>query len=255
MTGLLRLGGDLESVLACSCWMSMLVVQAELRSPPIGTLKLKVNSFAFGNPGQLGIGEHDGEEDFAIVISWMLNEKQDEFNGSMCTVFIASVSPVGFQVHIADGIQFVREVAADGSSGKHGNNDAQCDAENKVISKFDILIIDVDSSDLSSGMTCPAADFVEESFLLTVKDSLSDQGLFVVNLVSRSRAIKNMVVSRMKAVFSHLFCLQLEEDVNEVLFALRTEDCIKEEWFAEAAVELEKLQIIRDSTEKIKCLK
>ena len=49
-------------------------------------------------------------------------------------------------------------------------------------------------------MTCPAADFVEESFLLTVKDSLSDQGLFDVNLVSRSRAIKNMVVSRMKAV-------------------------------------------------------
>ena len=68
---------------------------------------------------------------------------------------------MGFQVHIADGIQFVREVAADGSSGKHGNNDAQCDAEcpsngsctashaeSKVISKFDILIIDVDSSDL-----------------------------------------------------------------------------------------------------------
>lgn len=57
------------------------------------------------------------------------------------------------------------------------------------------------------------------------------------------------------------------------MFALRTEDCIKEERFAEAAVELEKLlsrdrndlpgkskppemsQIIRDSTEKIKCLK
>ena len=68
---------------------------------------------------------------------------------------------MGFQVHIADGIQFVREVAADGSSGKHGNNDAQCDAEcpssngncsashaeSKVISKFDTLIIDVDSSD------------------------------------------------------------------------------------------------------------
>ena len=49
-------------------------------------------------------------------------------------------------------------------------------------------------------MTCPAADFVEESFLLTAKDSLSDQGLFVVNLVSRSRTIKDMVVSRMKSV-------------------------------------------------------
>uniref|UniRef100_F6GWD2 Uncharacterized protein n=1 Tax=Vitis vinifera TaxID=29760 RepID=F6GWD2_VITVI len=33
------------------------------------------------------------------------------------------------KVHIADGIQFVRGVAADGVSGKHVNNDAQCDAE------------------------------------------------------------------------------------------------------------------------------
>lgn len=68
---------------------------------------------------------------------------------------------MGFQVHIDDGIQFVREVAADGVSRKHETNDAQCDAacpssnescsashaENKTISKFDILIIDVDSSD------------------------------------------------------------------------------------------------------------
>lgn len=70
-------------------------------------------------------------------------------------------------------------------------------------------------------------------------------------------------------VFSHLFCLQLEEDVNEVLFALGTDDCIKEECFAEAAVKLAKVlpnlpgeyepsemrRIIGDSTEKIKRLK
>lgn len=49
-------------------------------------------------------------------------------------------------------------------------------------------------------MACPAADFVEESFLFTVKDSLSDQGLFVLNLVSRSRTMKDMVVARMKMV-------------------------------------------------------
>lgn len=49
-------------------------------------------------------------------------------------------------------------------------------------------------------MTCPAADFVEGSFLLTVKDALSEQGLFIVNLVSRSQATKDMVISRMKTV-------------------------------------------------------
>lgn len=49
-------------------------------------------------------------------------------------------------------------------------------------------------------MTCPAPDFLDESFLETVKDKLSEQGLFVVNLVSRSQAIKDSVLLRMKKV-------------------------------------------------------
>ena len=49
-------------------------------------------------------------------------------------------------------------------------------------------------------MTCPAPDFVDESYLETVKDKLSDQGLFVVNLVSRSQAIKDLVLLKMKKV-------------------------------------------------------
>lgn len=49
-------------------------------------------------------------------------------------------------------------------------------------------------------MTCPAPDFLEKPFLLTAKSSLSKEGLFVVNLVSRSQSTKDMVVSRMKEV-------------------------------------------------------
>lgn len=52
----------------------------------------------------------------------------------------------------------------------------------------------------SSGLTCPAPDFLDESFLDTVKNTLSDQGLFIVNLVSRSQAIKDTVLMRMKKV-------------------------------------------------------
>ena len=52
----------------------------------------------------------------------------------------------------------------------------------------------------SSGMTCPAPDFVEESFLRTAKNNLSEEGIFVINLVARSQAIKDSVVSRMKEV-------------------------------------------------------
>ena len=58
----------------------------------------------------------------------------------------------------------------------------------------------------SSGMTCPAADFVDESFLQCVKDALSDKGLFIINLVSRSQDIKDAVISRMKLVRRKLMC-------------------------------------------------
>ncbi|XP_021641462.2 uncharacterized protein LOC110636194 isoform X2 [Hevea brasiliensis] len=119
------------------------------------------------------------------------------------------------KVHIADGIEFVREVNnfarsdrvpvlhrnEDASGNSKSSSDGSCVmsyAEGSINPGLDVLIIDVDSSDSSSGMTCPAADFVEESFLLTVKDSLSEQGLFVVNLVSRSSSIKDMVIERMK---------------------------------------------------------
>nr|QTZ19574.1 methyltransferase 13 [Bixa orellana] len=184
------------------------------------------------------------------------------------------------KVHIADGIHFVQECATSSAAEKL----SVCENENvsKVMSlssngsctsshaasrgkrSIDILVIDVDSSESSSGMICPAPDFVEESFLLTVKGALSVQGLFVINLVSRSSAIKDMVVSRMKMVFSHLFCLQVEEDVNTVLFGLCSDSCIKEDCIPQAAVQLEKLlkfkhpeisQSIRDLAKKIRCLK
>ncbi|KAL0392577.1 UNVERIFIED_CONTAM: eEF1A lysine and N-terminal methyltransferase [Sesamum radiatum] len=91
------------------------------------------------------------------------------------------------KVHVTDGIEFVREKA---DSGAEGNGSC----------RIDTLIVDVDSSDSSSGLTCPAADFVDESFLLTVKSSLSEQGLFIINLVSRSSAAKVAVYSRLKKV-------------------------------------------------------
>ncbi|KAK4433816.1 eEF1A lysine and N-terminal methyltransferase [Sesamum alatum] len=155
------------------------------------------------------------------------------------------------KVHLTDGIEFVREKA---DSGAEGNGS----------SKIDTLIVDVDSSDSSSGLTCPAADFVDESFLLTVKNSLSEQGLFIINLVSRSSAVKDAVYSRLKKVFSNLFSLQLEEDVNEVVFALNIDSPIEEEQLSEArdalarSLELEKQewgQRIIDASKFIKPLR
>ena len=65
-------------------------------------------------------------------------------------------------------------------------------------------------------------------------------------------------------VFDHLFCVQLEEDVNEVIFALASDSSVEEDRFTEAAGQLEKLfklkhpeisQSVMDTTKKIRRLK
>ncbi|KAK7400091.1 hypothetical protein VNO78_11291 [Psophocarpus tetragonolobus] len=180
------------------------------------------------------------------------------------------------KVHIADGIQFIREIGSSEAAKIHAkSNDPRytefCLTASSTMShsgvegtKVDIIIVDADSSDPSSGLACPAPEFLDESFLETVKAKLSEDGLFVVNLVSRSQAIKDMALSKLKKVFSHLFCLQLDEDVNEVHFALKSESCIEDSYFSEASLKLDKLfefkhpeigQSVINATKKIRRLK
>ncbi|KAK8470767.1 hypothetical protein PHAVU_003G050000 [Phaseolus vulgaris] len=190
--------------------------------------------------------------------------------------YFSFVEDKHLKVHIADGIQFVQEIDSSGVAQVHEKrNDRSYEVsplnESSTVShagveltKVDIIIVDVDSSDPSLGLTCPAPEFLDELFLETVKDKLLEDGLFIVNLVSRSQAIKDMALSKMKKVFSHLFCLQLDEDVNEVHFALKSETCIDDNCFSEASIKLDKLlefkhpeigQNIINASKKIRRLK
>ncbi|KAF3323675.1 methyltransferase-like protein 13 isoform X1 [Carex littledalei] len=130
------------------------------------------------------------------------------------------------KVHIGDGVKYVFE---------------STERENDNSKETRILVIDADSSDLSSGLTCPHPNFVEEVFLKSAKEFLSQGGLFVTNLVSRSAAVRETVISHMKEVFDHLFSLQLEEEVNEVLFACTNKTKIE----TEKSIDLEKLMKFR----------
>lgn len=137
------------------------------------------------------------------------------------------------KVHLGDGIKFIEESAvADHGISTHSVPNG------KDSNAVRILIVDVDSSDLSSGLSCPPANFVEDAFLVSAKKFLSAGGLLIINLVARSSAVREMVVSRLKVVFEHLYSLQLEEDVNEVLFASPSERYLETDHLDEAAAKL-----------------
>ncbi|KAL7102167.1 hypothetical protein ACP275_08G102300 [Erythranthe tilingii] len=124
------------------------------------------------------------------------------------------------KVHITDAIKFVREKANSEADG----------------SKVDLLIIDVDSSDSSSGLISPEADFVEESFLLTVKDSLSDKGLFIFKLIPKHyfTSMRAPVYSKLKRVFSNLYHMYVDDGFVEIIFAVKKEAPVELEEACEA---------------------
>ncbi|KAL8026591.1 hypothetical protein ABFX02_14G038300 [Erythranthe guttata] len=130
----------------------------------------------------------------------------------------------GLKVHITDAMKFVKERA-------EGNNS----------SKIDVLIIEVDSSDSSSGLICPEAEFVEEPFLLAAKDSLSDKGLLIVKFITCYPGVRAAVYSNFEKVFSNLFCLHADKGFNELIFALKKDSpFIGEEELAEACEALQR---------------
>ncbi|KAL8026589.1 hypothetical protein ABFX02_14G038200 [Erythranthe guttata] len=127
----------------------------------------------------------------------------------------------GLKVHITDAMKFVKE-RANSDGGKNS-------------SKIDVLIIEVDSSDSSSGLISPEAEFVEEPFLLAAKDSLSDKGLLIVKFVTCYTGVRAAVYSNFEKVFSNLFCLHTDKGFNELIFALKKESpVIGEEELAQA---------------------
>lgn len=82
------------------------------------------------------------------------------------------------KLHVADGLVFLKQMEKAAR----------------------LLVVDVDSKDLSVGMSCPPPAFVEESFLQTVKGKLDPEGMFLLNLVCRSTELYNQVIATLKKV-------------------------------------------------------
>lgn len=118
----------------------------------------------------------------------------------IATEYFGLVLTDNLKVEITDGIKFL--------------NDS---ANNQV--NFDAILFDVDNKDVSLGMSCPPKQFIEDSVLKTVAKSLSNDGLFILNLVIRNQALRQGVIDNLKNVFKFVSTCPLESDVNEVIIA------------------------------------
>ncbi|XP_051661991.1 eEF1A lysine and N-terminal methyltransferase isoform X2 [Manacus candei] len=104
------------------------------------------------------------------------------------------------QVHLSDGLDYVAKLAAEAPA------------------QYDAIMFDVDSKDLTVGMSCPPPAFVEKPFLQKVKTILKPEGIFVLNLVCRDARLKESVLATLRDVFPLLYTRRIEGEVNEILF-------------------------------------
>ncbi|XP_010288020.1 PREDICTED: methyltransferase-like protein 13 isoform X2 [Phaethon lepturus] len=104
------------------------------------------------------------------------------------------------RVHVSDGLDYVAKLAAEAQA------------------QYDAIMFDVDSKDLTVGMSCPPPAFVEKPFLQKVKTILKPEGVFVLNLVCRDAQLKESVLATLREVFPLLYTRHIEGEVNEILF-------------------------------------
>ena len=88
---------------------------------------------------------------------------------------------------------------------------------------FSLVMLDVDSKDISSGMSCPPPSFLEPDLLEAVCRVLGEGGMLVLNLVCRDSVLRQEVVAGLGAVWQGIVTYKLEEEVNEIIFCTNSQ--------------------------------
>ena len=88
---------------------------------------------------------------------------------------------------------------------------------------YDVIMFDVDSKDISSGLSCPPPTFLDTEYLGALSCRLTKGGMFVLNLVCRDSVLRTEIVAKLTKLWNCVMSYKLEEEVNEILFCTNNE--------------------------------
>ena len=133
-------------------------------------------------------------------------------------------------VEVCDGLEWVAarssrvsansDIACSSQSSSAAALDAPVPPANPIQPSLHFLFIDVDSKNESSGLACPPAAFVEQSFLQHVHSILLPRGLLLLNLVCRAKDLFQSIVALARSVFASVHLLSIPDDVNVCLICI-----------------------------------
>ncbi|KAG2262561.1 hypothetical protein Bca52824_069640 [Brassica carinata] len=103
-------------------------------------------------------------------------------------------------VHVGDGVDFLKRLDDDGS-------------------KFDVLMVDLDSSDPVHGVSAPPVEFVAKDVLLAARAVLVPCGVLVINVIPLSKTFYEELKDVFRRVFAELYEIDVGNGENFVLVA------------------------------------
>ncbi|CAM6105026.1 unnamed protein product [Calypogeia fissa] len=137
----------------------------------------------------------------------------DETIGEIAKNHFGFVEDKRMKLQIGDGVVAVEAIAAAAASNSQlGPGSTDC--------RLHVLMVDTDARDPSNGLSCPAPECLEDSFLWAAKRALLDCGMLIVNVVASARYYHVYSKDQLKKVFAEVYEIEVEKDVNRVLIAM-----------------------------------
>ncbi|AED90764.1 putative spermidine synthase [Arabidopsis thaliana] len=107
------------------------------------------------------------------------------------------------RVHVEDGIEFLKRLSK------------SCDDD----ARFDVLMVDLDSTDPIHGMTAPPVEFVAKDVLLAARTVLVPSGVFIINVIPPNKTFYQELQDQFRHVFAELYEIDVGNGENFVLIA------------------------------------
>eukprot|EP00118_Oscarella_pearsei_P016535 m.158478 g.158478 ORF g.158478 m.158478 type:complete len:692 (+) comp38743_c0_seq11:626-2701(+) len=93
----------------------------------------------------------------------------------------------------------------------------------KVSRQFDVIMFDIDSKDLTKGLTAPPQSFIQIEILQKVDAILKAKGILMVNFACRSSELRKRTLEAIPAAgFLSVLSVLVPEQVNEIIFCLKS---------------------------------
>ncbi|KAI4346433.1 hypothetical protein L6164_007329 [Bauhinia variegata] len=125
-------------------------------------------------------------------------------------------------VTVGDAIKFMKKLACQVNCNTSAVSEleASCLLDGEDVSKkFDVIMVDLDSSDARTGISAPPLEFVKKHVLLAAKLLLSEFGILAINVILPSRSFYCKLVLHFQQVFEDLYRIEVGNGENFVLVA------------------------------------